>query len=526
MKKALRIVALLMAALMMFGSLVACNNTTTDPTETETSQATSTGVADNFPENLKGVKFEGEQIGIIVSGGSYATRSIYVDTEADDYDPDYSVNVAVDKRNKLVEDYLGVTINPEETIGMQGMVEYMRNHFTAPTVDLDIVGVYQYFDLGLAFGENIGSFLNYNDITEDGENYINVDAPYWDKGTYDTLSWEESSFWLTGDLSQMWISSPFVAFVNANMWKDYAAQIKELTGYEDIYELVYAGKWTLDLILELNEIVHINNDGNESTVSLQDQHGFLTYTAKTGINSIVVDALFSGANITWTKYNSETGYPEISFYSQKLIDYADKVHKLYNQSKSCLIDYNGETGDQVVNRFSEGNTLVTLNILSDAEMYLGDMEDDYYIIPLPKLSESQKKYTTTLGDGVTQFGIPSTCDNVAAATATLELLGYYSYEEVTPVYYEEVLKGRYVRGDASEAAKMIDYIRTTIYSDFALIWANSISNYGGGESLSWYMRNQVGQKNLALNARAKEKVWQNALDDLLTELEVAGVIEM
>lgn len=323
----------------------------------------------------------------------------------------------------------------------------------------------------------------------------------------------------------MWISSPFVAFVNANMWKDYAEQIKALTGYEDAYELVYAGKWTLDLILELNNIVHINNDGDENKVSLQDQHGFLTYTADTGINSIVVDALFSGCNLTWTTYDSETGFPKIKFYTQTLVDYATATYKLYNQSKSCLIKYNGDTGDQVVNRFAEGNTLVTLNILSDAEMYLGDMEDDYYILPLPKLNEKQKKYSTTLGDGVTQFGIPKTSDNYAAATATLELLGYYSYEEVTPVYYEEVLKGRYVRGDASEAAKMIDYIRTTIYSDFALIWSNSIANYGGGESLSWYMRNNIGNKNLALTAKSKERVWQNGLDELLTEIEISGVIE-
>ena len=72
---------------------------------------------------------------------------------------------------------------------------------------------------------------------------------------------------------------------------------------------------------------------------------------------------------------------------------------------------------------------------------------------------------------------------------------------------------------------MIDYIRTTIYSDFALIWANSIASYGGGQSLSWYMRTNVGNKNLAITAKSKEKVWQNALDDLLTELEVAGVAE-
>ena len=326
---------------------------------------------------------------------------------------------------------------------------------------------------------------------------------------------------LTGDLSQMWLSSTFVSFVNANIWKDYEKKIEEYTGYKDIYELVYAGKWTLDLILWLNDTVHVNNDGNEAKVSLQDQHGFLTYTAATGINSIVVDALFSGCNITWTKMNEE-GKPEISFYNKNLQAYAEATYKLYNQSKTCLIDYNGETGDQVVNRFADGNTLVTLNILSDAETYLGDMEDDYYILPLPKLNENQKNYATTLGDGVTQFGIPTTCTNPAAATATLELLGFYSYKEVTPVYYDEVLKGRYVRGDSDAAAEMIDFIRTTIYADFALIWSGTLSSYSGTDSPSWFMRNKIGQKAMATQGISKERAWQSGLEELLLELEISG----
>ena len=194
MKKASRIVALLMALIMVLGTLAACTSgsTTEAPKTTEGGNTTkptggtagpadtaeSLEISDALKAAIADKRFDGEQIGIVVSGGSFATRSIAVDKDADDYDPNYSVNVAVEKRNTIIQDELGVKINPEETVSMQAMIEYMRNHFSAPTVDLDIVGVYQYFDIGLAFGDFNGSFYNYNALTETGDNFINIDAPY------------------------------------------------------------------------------------------------------------------------------------------------------------------------------------------------------------------------------------------------------------------------------------------------------------------------------------------------------------
>lgn len=518
MKKAFRIIAFLMLAVMLVSMFVACDpdtDKTTEPTGNKTAQPTGTAGNNDIPEKLKGLDFEEEDIGIIMCGGELATRSI---TLPEDGDETYSVNVAVKTRNDTIEDLLNVKITPKETIGMQGMVGHMREYFNSPDTSYDIVGVYQYFDMGLAFGDDAGSFFNYNDIEED-EMFLDPTADYWDEDCYNTLSYEGASFWITGDLSQTWLSTIFVSYVNAEMWKEYEDKIEAITGFDgDIYDLVYEGKWTIDLWLQLNELVHINQDGNDATVSPDDQHGFVGYNSESNINNIIVDGMFSGCHVTFSKIGSD-GVPVMDYNNKNLKTYVDQTRKLYNESKSCTVVYNGDM--TAMDIFANGKSLMTVNTLAEAELSLADMTADYYILPPPKANEAQKDYATTVGDGTNQFGIPKTCENIGAATATLEALGYFSKKIVTPEYYDNALKGRYTRGDSEKAADMIDFVRSKIYYDFVLMWTGSMS-----ESVSWYLRRNIGGNVIASEAVIKQQTWGKQLGTLLEDLEDSRGVEI
>ena len=50
----------------------------------------------------------------------------------------------------------------------------------------------------------------------------------------------------------------------------------------------------------------------------------------------------------------------------------------------------------------------------------------------------------------------------------LEELAFEGYNSILPVYYETVLKNKYVRDDVS--ARMIDLIRENLATDFAIIY--------------------------------------------------------
>ena len=513
MKKALRIVSVLMILVMAAGMLASCNtgNETEAP---KTTTPASTAGKYEIPEWLQGLDFDGEEIGIVVSGGELATRSI---TLPDDADPTYTVNVAVQQRNDQVEQLLNVVLVPKETVGMQAMVTHMREYFQSPDNTVyDIVGVYQYFDMGLAFGADVGSFYNFNSIEEE-DMFIHPEEDYWDTNCYNVLAYEDAAFWITGDLSQEWLSTIFVSYVNAEMWKEYEDKIQDLTGVKgDIYDLVYANKWTIDLWCQLNELVYINKDGNEAVVSGEDQHGFCGYSQASGINNVIVDAMFSGSHVTFSKIVD--GVPEIDYNNNNLKNYVNATRKLWNESKSYTLPYNGD--NTAMNIFANGNTLMTVNTLKEAELSLADMTADYYILPPPMSTEAQGDYATTVGDSTTQFGIPKGTENLAASTATLEALGFFSKEIVTPEYYDNCLKGRYTRGDSDDAAKMIDFTRSKVYTDFVLLWAGSMT-----DSVSWYLRNTIGTNVITAEARIKQSMWGKQLNHLLEELESTNWVE-
>ena len=523
MKKAFRLISALMLVVMLVTMFASCNNDTPATTAPGTKPSvTGTPTPDEkIPDFVKDFeKRDGEEIGIIMCGGELATRSI---TIPEDGDPTYSVNIAVSKRNAKVEELLGVKIVPKETIGMQGMVSHMREYFNSPDTSYDIVGVYQYFDMGLAFGDDAGSFYNYNALEED-ENYLDPTAPYWDNECYEILQYEDAAFWITGDLSQTWLSTIFVSYVNAEMWKEFwdngkIPALPELEGFEgsDIYELVYEGYWSIDLWCALNELVYENRDGNASVITPEDRHGFVGYSSASDINNIIVDGMFSGCHVTFSKIVD--GVPKMDYNNNALKAYADATKELYNESKSCTLPYDGD--NTAMDIFARGISLMTVNTLAEAELSLADMTADYYILPPPKATKSQSDYATTVGDGTNQFGIPKGCEDIGAATATLEALGFYSKEYVTPEYYDNALKGRYTRGDSDKAAKMIDFTRSKVYSDFALLWTGSMS-----DSVSWYLRRNIGSNLVRSEAPIKQVAWGKQLQTVLNDIADSGDVEV
>ena len=69
-----------------------------------------------------------------------------------------------------------------------------------------------------------------------------------------------------------------------------------------------------------------------------------------------------------------------------------------------------------------------------------------------------------------------TCSDAARTTAAIEALSYYSFYEVTPVYYEEALKSKYVRD--SESGQVIDIVRDSIQTDYLIgIYRSTIGQH-------------------------------------------------
>jgi hypothetical protein len=107
---------------------------------------------------------------------------------------------------------------------------------------------------------------------------------------------------------------------------------------------------------------------------------------------------------------------------------------------------------------------------------LRDMTDDYGILPYPKYDENQENYRSVVQDTAALTCVPVTCSILDTASAVLEALAYYSYYDVTPVYYESALKVKYSRDEITP--KVIDIIRDSAMTDTSYVYIDAFNNLG------------------------------------------------
>lgn len=141
------------------------------------------------------------------------------------------------------------------------------------------------------------------------------------------------------------------------------------------------------------------------------------------------------------------------------------------------------------------------------------MEQEFRIVPVPKLNEEQEHYNTMLHDGVTLFGIPITNQKLEETSVTLECMASESLKTVTPAYYEVALKVKYARDN--ESGMMIDLIRENVSADFAALYSNNIAN------VVHFFRNNLSSKkdNIASALEKNQKLWNKSMSKLLDNIE-------
>jgi hypothetical protein len=201
--------------------------------------------------------------------------------------------------------------------------------------------------------------------------------------------------------------------------------------------------------------------------------------------------------------------------TELLVDKVQKAVNLYHAGNNATRFY---SMDPCVTKFAEDGSHFLLITLDKAmEDILGNMKADYGVLPLPKYNEEQEMYHTIPQDAFNMIHVMGDIQNPAMVSAALELMCAESYKTVTPQLFNEVLKYRYMRDDAS--GQMLDHLRAGLRMDFATI--NTRSLMGAGQ---WF-RNQVnGSKASAANSaassiKAQTRVWENALDKLIQAYE-------
>ena len=489
-----RIITALLAISMIFTvfCLASCADKQNTNDTNDTNKDTGDIYLDNIPEDVNFAD-EDDSLRTVTfvytegANGTYTGRSIKVEEITGD-----SVDAKLYERNQTVEARFGIII---ESIMAGPAISNLQSNISAVLQagdpDYDVIAGYQYFDLDIA---TLGYVLDINTLDEYGADYIDIEQDYWATDYIKNMHYGDPIYWLSGDLSLRFVGGQYCTFVNSRI---YDSILKDR--YGSIYDIVKEGKWTLDMLNEMASLCFRDMNSNDKA----DEADELGLVIEVGQD--MSDGVAVGAGVTWSVRNPD-GTISVTLGGERTIEFAPKYYQICNSEYF----YRPATSDSVnqMTVFKNGNVAFTINKLYQSEVYLREMDDNFYIVPTPKFNEAQPSHYTGLHDGNTIFGITYCSDAIPAAAVALEAMAAESLRIVTPEFYDFALKFKYTRDD--EASEMIDLIKECAYSDFVFVWGSSLNN------ITHFFRNVTA--NPTSSYRKQEGSLLRTLDELLASL--------
>ncbi len=430
MKKSLVWLLVLMSVvtLPLFSS---CKDNNTDQPTTQSPQAS---VEDkyNVPDDLPEMKID-KTFRIMGEGSSGWNAGGILMPEADSADNIKSANY---KRYENVKNRFGVEI---ETFLNDSVYNALAASIKAGDLDS--------FDLVFMSTANSskaaidGYSLNLKNVP-----YLNLEKPYYDQNYIHDMSIGEDVYSavtdvLTIDTHCMWIMM-------------YNRDLIDAYDLESPYELVKNNEWTMDKFETMLEVATTEN--GDGTWDENDKYGL-------GAHLGSARNFFYAANLKICR-KDENNIPYIAIENNK------KVNTVMEKTQKIIHGGNAMFGGDIINNFRNGNTL----FLAEIAGYLGafrEMEDDYGVVPYPKLDSSQLNYYTTNDPCIMVMSVPDfmrkdddpELEKIGIIT---EAICSASYRYMRPAYYEEVLGGKNTRHE--EDFEMLNLCKDSRVYDFGL----------------------------------------------------------
>ncbi|MBP5236859.1 MAG: hypothetical protein J6128_04930 [Clostridia bacterium] len=452
-----RIIGLIIVISILMSVLSACSGGEGDGGTTSkpdgSSADTTTGSAglitadvDPIDPALEALDYENKTF-VILSRGSaeqndkdfWAENELWVDELTND-----PVSDAVYNRNAFVCETLGLKEIKNEVAGATAITEKVGVMVNSGDQTYDLVAASIYYGSPM-----ITQGLMYNLRSNDIDTYLNPENPWWAQYWISQADMGDRLYCITGAPALSLTRLMFVMYYN----KDLGQKLK----LENLYEVVEEGRWTIDYLSELIPSLYLSLNGDDVRDS-EDQYGL-------AINH------YENADMFWSSFDmsmitkDEDGWFEMDNSQKERISVAfEKVYSLIHENVGTYDTGDTSGFDIARDMFASGTVLLAALHLKYAEsQQFRNMQDEYGIIPGPKLDETQKDYYTYAHDQYSVFMIPITVADPEMSGAVLETMAYESYRSLQPVYYDMVLKGRYANDP--ESRRMLDIITTNFKMD-------------------------------------------------------------
>ena len=449
MKKALCVIFAVLLSLSVF-VFAGCSDSPAETTAAEVTTEEQTNkpeVTEILPE-LPDERYDGKVFRVLVPDGMDS------DVYTEDHETSEPVHDAVFKRNRIIEDRYGITLEViKDEVG--SVNNRIRMSVKAGTDDYDLCYVQMVTGAALAQSNCVMPFEKLP--------YVDLSKPWWDKDIGNGFSIRHNMMMVNGDLSPSGFAATSALFFNKTMF--------DKRDLEYPYQLVKDGKWTLDRLNELtkNVTADIDGDGKINAYGKED-----IFCLSSWYYDVPYSFYYAAGGMLVSKDEDDVPY-----YDPNI----ERDTKIYDKIYDIIITNNAyfETNlahfPDVSKLFFDGRALF-LDAKLDTAEELREMDDDYGILPVPKLDEYQAEYKSFVNGAANMICVPATVKpaNREYVSVIIEAMAAEAYKVITPVMYETYLKRKVTRD--AESAEMIDYIVRNRVFDMAYVNINdSVGSY-------------------------------------------------
>lgn len=430
--KTKKILALLMAGLMLCLSFAACSESKENTDEGTPSAGSE--VTTPAPETeAETEKVTAESTLTIEDFGGREYRMI--STNQDNRQVDIiaeemtgaTLNDLVFGRNTRVSDLYNVTMNAEQAD--YGAINTM--------VQKDTKSGDMSYDLYLT---------NYtaNSLASNGVLYdfyqlpsVQLDMAWWDQNEKNDLTIMGKLFMAIGDISPTELLTSECMLFNKRLFDNHNIAYP----YPDALE----GTWTLDKCFGIaNGLTEdLNGDGE---IKVEDDLFSLTCWYDYGT------ACLYGAGGDFSHVD-ENGQVVLDIDLEKIVNIYEKLWKLFIDAEA---NYETAQHERSFKVFNEGRAYFCGITFQKIETFLRDMEDDYGVLPNPKYDENQANYSTCVSGAGSMVVVPVSCTDPAFVGAMMEAMAAISYDMITPDLIHVLASTKNVRDEeSSQIVQMI-----------------------------------------------------------------------
>jgi hypothetical protein len=285
-------------------------------------------------------------------------------------------------------------------------------------------------------------------------------------------------------------------------------QMIQNLGMDSPFDLVKNGQWTFDKMMQMSrEAARDVNASGQMTLA-EDIWG-LNYSGD------VVPGMIGSLGARMAEKDSD-GIPRLTVASEvtmtRLLHLFDNLRDHTHSIDTLYALGGGRTGFADVEVFGDGRALLlatsTHAIAGHEGHNLRALDIDFGIIPYPKWDEASAHTPTVWAGFHTVFTIPQTNHDLVNTSIILEAMAYEGYKNITPEYYENLLKTKTARDDESE--EMIDFIFGNLVYDIGFMF-----NFGGLVSHFSMTMSERMSNTVASVSERNAPVWQRNIDSLV-----------